>query len=42
MDIVDFSGFAFREGRHNGSAVIWVGFEYDRSKIDLIKSLKDR
>src|SRR5690606_10239176 len=42
MKAIDFSGFAFREGRHNDSAVIWVDFKYDRAKIDLVKSLKGR
>src|SRR5690606_18258889 len=42
MKAIDFSGFAFRAGRHNDSAVIWVDFKYDRAKIDLIKSLKGR
>ena len=42
MKAIDFSGFDFREGRHNDSAVIWVDFKYDRAKIDLVKSLKGR
>lgn len=42
MENIDFSGFSFREGKHNDSAVIWVDFKYDRAKIDLAKSLKGR
>jgi len=40
MEVVDFSGFDFREDRHKDAAVIWMDFKYDRSKIDLVKSLK--
>src|SRR5690606_37468036 len=42
MEVVDLSGFDFREGRHKDAAVIWIDFKYDRAKIDLIKSLKGR
>lgn len=42
MEVVDFSGFDFRDGRHRDAAVIWMDFKYDRAKIDLVKSLKGR
>lgn len=42
MEVVDVSGFDFREGRHKDAAVIWMDFKYDRSKIDLVKSLEGR
>lgn len=38
----DFAGFTLSEGQHNGSKVIWISFEYDQEKINLIKSLKGR
>lgn len=42
MEVVDFSDFAFRRGRHKEAAVIGVDFRYDRAEIDLVKSLKGR
>src|SRR5690606_37700552 len=42
MEVVGFSGFDFREGRHKDVAVIWMDFKYDLAKIDLVKSLKGR
>ncbi len=42
MEGLDFTGFSFTEGQHNNSKVIWIRFEYDQDKIDLIKSLKGR
>lgn len=42
METVDLSGLTFRSGSHKNSSVIWVDFEYNRLKIEVVKSLSGR
>lgn len=42
MKTIDLTNYTFRPGVHEKTAVIWVQFQYDKSKIEQIKSLKGR
>ncbi|MDF2189352.1 phage integrase N-terminal SAM-like domain-containing protein [Paraflavitalea sp. CAU 1676] len=42
MKTIDLTSYTFRPGMHENTAVIWIHFQYDKSKIEHIKSLKGR